>query len=81
MRVCSSALEEVSWLGVVGRRHLPDPVWASGVNVVGLAAHSCGGSAGLITGFPVLKLSIKYWIGPALASAGEAVPILPPPPA
>jgi len=38
-------VEEVSWLGVVGRGTFPafPPV----VVAVGLASHSCGGSAGL----------------------------------
>jgi len=90
MRVCSSGLEEVSWLGVVGRRRLPGPKPASGINVIGLAAHSCGGSAGMVqtffanaadtTGFPVLKLPLSYWIGRANASAGVGWPILRTPP-
>jgi hypothetical protein len=91
MRVCSSGLEEVSWLGVFGRRRLPGSKRASGINVIGLAAHSCGGSAGIawasfadaanLTGFPVLKLATGYWIGWAKARAGVGRPILAPPPA
>jgi hypothetical protein len=46
--MCGQRLaEEVSWLGVVGRRRLPG-FSASGADAVGLAAHSCGGSAGLV---------------------------------